>query len=425
MNIKDMIMRDVKKIETVGKFCVDLTDPITGKVKDRVNGFNHAFKDVIAMQFLYNNYCYNWLNTTYGVPAALLCLNDDSTPIDVDIPFLRGQTIGYGRPSQGSSGLFRGAYNAGNQILGAFTPESIKWKFQYDFTPPQANGVMKNIGLTNQYHMSAVYAPANSYPAKNSDPACVSDGRYAYSCSTDGIITRYDLWNKGATVTIDVSAIVGTLSSSYKLIGFSPRTGKYYIFVASSTAANRKMYVFSNKDFNSLETTYSPTNISIGSNGDMKPLYIYGNFMYYMTGTSKVIFKADFVNNASHIVVTLPSTVNNTMLLELGSMVAVDTYIATLGMPQGVLMGANGNYNKGVLFNPDTDSIAAEFYGFSPNGVGAACHHPTSENKLYCYTSNLGILSVASAFTSQVLPTPVTKTAANGMTATYELEVFW
>ena len=79
-------------------------------------------------------------------------MNNTNLSINTKYPYLFGQTVGYGKPSTAGTGLYRGAYNAANQVLRELSLDSVRWKFQYDFTTAQANDVPINVvGLTNQY----------------------------------------------------------------------------------------------------------------------------------------------------------------------------------------------------------------------------------------------------------------------------------
>ena len=241
----------------------------------------------------------------YAVNSVHMVLSDDDTAVDNNFPYMLGKVVGYGVPSAGSSGNYRGAYNTVNQVLASMTPDMCMWKFQYDFTTAQANGTIKSIGLTWQYFTSCTY-PISTYRLPNSGSSYASttcDGRYTYTCSTAGIITKYNLY-ANTSVTIDVSATVGTSSNVNKDVGYSPDTGKYYILTYSSTASNRIMYVFSSNAFSTLETTYSASNIAFGSNN--YPIYIYGNYVFWIA--SSQIYYADFVNNAAYIAVSCSIT---------------------------------------------------------------------------------------------------------------------
>ena len=136
------------------------------------------------------------INSVYTV------LGDDDTPSSLDFPFMRGQTIGYGQPSQAGSGLYRGSYNASNQILCRQGEGKLSWKFQYDFTAPQAIGTIKAVSLTNQF--AASNYETNFYAKISGGSFPYRDGKYGYSVTTAGIITITNLYNDIST-TIDIS----------------------------------------------------------------------------------------------------------------------------------------------------------------------------------------------------------------------------
>lgn len=413
--------KNIKPLHAEGHICIDLTDPLTGKVKERIKGENHVFTDS-----LFSGNSFDWVGS---LSAAWLCLNDSTAAIDTTVPYLMGQTVGYGIPSAGSSGLYRGAYNAANQVLAQMSLTGARWKFQYDFTTAQANGVaIGTIGLTSQYG----YGTPSSLNSKrhlsgfvttdNANYTYTCDGRYTYVCSTAGIITKYDLWF-GTSTTIDVSATVGTTSGTTKTVGYAPATGLYYIYCYSSTAGNRKMYVFTDASFGTLSTTYSPSNLA--KNGT-DPLYIYGTVAYWMSSsTNNTIYYADFAANVAHSTLTL-STYNYAAYSE--SSIA-NGVLSNCTCPVGskyVYCEPSANTSaKGIIFDLSTGTLAGYVTGYSTTGyLKALCIHPLTTEKIVCNTHN-GTLMHKAAIAAYKLPSTVTKTSANGMTATYELEVFW
>lgn len=422
----------LKKCDAVGRVRLDLTDPLTGKVKERIDAENHVFMDVLTSWQLYSMGSYFGWNTEqagYAMAGVGLALNDDDTAINTKLALLRGQTIGYGIPSTGSSGLVQGAYNAANQVIADMSDLSkVRWKYQYDFTPSQANGVIKNVGLTQQYS-GQFFTPKHGVQKKanfgSGNAGYCNDGRYCYIISSVSVITKYDLWLNSQT-TIDVSATVGSNSAEYKCIGYAPRTGKYYVWKYSSTAANRRMYVFSGNTFGTLETTYSPSNIAINNNGYNYPFYVYGNFMYWCA-TDNTFHKADFVNNVAHTTVTIPSTTHSVLGT---SYVNTRPQNGCLADEVGIyILGAMNSNDRGVLWNPDNDSIAAFFRPYMGYGAGGWFFNPLVETRIVsCFTGNnvmYSLFHIGHAVTSLVMSSPFTKTSANGMTATYELEVYW
>lgn len=419
--------KNIKPVHAEGHICIDLTDPLTGKVKERIKGTNHVFTDS-----LFSEDNFDWVSS---VSKSWLCLNDSAAAIDTTIPYLFGQTVGYGIPSSGSLGSYRGAYNDANQVLAQMSLTGARWKFQYDFTTAQANGIaIGTIGLTQQYAANTGLYPSPKkhlsgfHTGENSNPSVTCDGRYAYVCSTAGSITKYDLWLDTST-TIDISATVGTTSKSYKTVGYAPATGKYYIYVYSSTASLRKMYVFSDSSFSTLENTYSPTNVAVsGSSG--WPLYICGTTAYWFHSADNTIWYADFVSNVAYSTITI-SDYNNAAYTEhginsgnLGRCICPlnDKYVFCEGST------ASPTVARGVIFDISTGTVVGCVTGHYGPSSGyatcASCLHPLLSEKIVCNTKS-GMLHHKAAIAAYKLPETVTKTSANGMTATYELEVFW
>jgi hypothetical protein len=407
-----------------GRVCIDFTDPITGKTKERVRGKNHVFMDALRVAGWRGNISNMWT-----------CLNDDGTAIDPDMPYLRGNTVAYGLPSLGSLGTYRGAYNAANQVLGLIALDSVQWKFQYDFTTTQGNDVaIKNAGLTRQF-VSDTAGTIHNRPVpiqdfvragtlQTGDFTC--DGRYKYSISTAGIVNKYDTW-LGTSSTIDVSATTGT-TSDVKTIGYNPATQEFYIYVYSSTAGNRKMYKFSDNTFSSLMATYSCSNAGTSFGPTQYPIYVYGAYAFFFA--SLVIYKLDFTSNTVATIIELPSVRNyaveneKTMIYAAPRLYSWTVPLSDRYVAAGAL-SISSRYSELPVFDLATETfVAVRATGYSSSFASYnATHFPKAEHQLPCFGSSA--FYTDAALTSFILPTPVTKTSANGMTVTYELEVFW
>lgn len=410
-----------KPIHAEGHPCIMLTDPITGKIKEKVEGKNQVFLDML----LCKTASLEWID---NVSSVWTCLNDSTIPIDANIPYLLGQSVGYGKPTTAGTGNFRGSYNSANQVLARTTVASVYWKFQYDFLPSQANGVINSVGLTHQYKFNTAMKPISSFPVVADNSAhgrgYVSDGRYAYNCSDAGIITKYDIL-LGTSVTIDVSAIVGT--SGYKTVGYAIDTGKYYIYANNYSQANSKMYVFSNNIFSILETTYSPTNFNIPSSG--LTMYVYGDtaFCLHIT-TTNTYWYADFVANTAGTEVTATIS-NNVLVTESNSSSGLFGNSACPLNNKCIITGlqvANTSDRVGVIFDLSTKTIVGTICSpiYASYNYCAAVKYPLTDAAVpYVSTSSGG--GTTGAIAAKKLDVPVTKTSANGMTVTYELEVFW
>ncbi|MCM1564931.1 MAG: hypothetical protein NC238_03045 [Dehalobacter sp.] len=418
--IKEKIRMELGKrnpIHAEGFVRIDLTDPISGKTKKRVEGKNMVFPES-----LFSSYGSTWQER---VSNTLMCMNDDATAPTLAFPYLRGQTIAYGRPSLGTLGTFRGAYNAANQILAEQSMTKTRWKFQYDFTTAQGNsGTMRNVGLTTQYLTSYQSSPNKRFKTLGdyTHGYYTSDGRYNYSCSGSGIISKYDPFFN-TTTTIDVSAIVGTIQNNYKSVAYAPNTGKGYIYIYSATPANRRMYVFSDMTFSTLENTYSPTILISNTSGYSS--YVYGNYLYYTPDGSN-LYKADFVNNIAVVMINT-SAYNNASYTESNYAQNNGAIYNSCPIPgtSYVLFGNqySGSACKSFVFNLANDTIIAFTVGITSSYYSTALDILNTEKMFLNIVSPTPLHNAA--ISTYILPEPVTKTEANGMTATYELEVYW
>lgn len=414
-------LKKLCKYNAVGNIFIELTDPKTGKVREKINEKNHVFLDMFSTIIKREN---NDTLISFGntFKQLLCCLNDDDSTVDVSFPYMKGNVIGFGMPSQGSSGPYRGSYVAANQILGQYFEDRLKWKFQYEFTASQAIGTIRSVGLTYQYNIERALFPIFSTPRNEpSDLAPqTKDGRYAYYINNSGIIDKTDgLF--GTIENINLSAIVGSTSNQYKFIAYAPRTKKYYILVHNPTSADRKLYKFSDNTFSNLEQVYNISNSTIGdsySSSRGRAMYIYGDNIYYLYNTN-VIHKVDFVSNTYQEIITVAANNvvqgSSSVELEKGN-IADDRYI-WMGPPQ--------NYN-GVVFSPDTEDVVATVY---MGGLEYNLFHPFIKSaRLPSGRINYGnnyLYHQPTALTYHKLANPVVKTAENGMIVTYELDIMF
>ena len=110
-----------RPFQAEGRIRLDLTDPVTGKVKERVEGKNHVFKESLLS-------AWNSVNWWEDVSAMWLCLNDSSDSIATDFPYLLGQTVGRcsssARRATASSDQSRPSSYRGRRSQGA----SVSWR---------------------------------------------------------------------------------------------------------------------------------------------------------------------------------------------------------------------------------------------------------------------------------------------------------
>lgn len=421
MTIKERASGKIKPLHAEGHVGLYLFDPITKKIVHEEKGKNHVFAEALLA-----GAGGDWVSR---ISQSWMLINDSAIAIDTDIPYLFGQNIAYGRPSVGTLGTFRGAYNAANQVLAQATIDKIRWKFQYDFTTAQGNsGTMRQIGLSRQYDnafdgFNGTLLSLFPLPPNTAQSYSTCDGRYAYVCSTAGVITKYDLY-LGTNSTIDVSAIVGTTTGDYKVVGYNPSNGKFMVVVMSNTSGNRKVHVFSDSSFSNKESTYSTSNTTLNSYS-LSAAYFYENYVVILDSTTN-IYKVDYVNNLAFVSSNLNASYGNALYNE-NSGNNNNVYAAAYSTcPIGTkyLFMGGGYYTgckKGFLFNLETMDICGYIGNTSTRAV---VKYPlTTEQIVSQCSGNGGIINTA--LTAYQLATPITKTTANGMTATYELEVYW
>ena len=143
--------------EAQGRFCIELKDPVTGKVKERVTEKNNIFTDSL-FSYAYNGnstYGFNWPDVLKNLP---LVLTDSTATIDPAFPFIRGNVIGRGFPTTSGSGNYQGAYNSANQVLGACTTSSARWKYQYGVRQTRYGSSLFDSGFRTYFDSSVISA---------------------------------------------------------------------------------------------------------------------------------------------------------------------------------------------------------------------------------------------------------------------------
>ena len=392
-------LNEIKPLQAEGRCTIELTDPITGKVKERVGGKNMVFPETLMV-----NRWWERINSAYTV------LGDDDTPSSLDFPFMRGQTIGYGQPSQAGSGLYKGSYNASNQILCRQGEGKLSWKFQYDFTAPQAIGTIKAVSLTNQFATNSY--EVNFYAQISGGSYYYRDGKYGYSVTTAGIITITNLYNAIST-TIDISEFLQNNNARH--IAIDKASGKGYI--TERVASNILIHEFSDNTFSEKINSYTISDTFddqwlVNSNWCL----VKGDSIYLGT-QSNLIAKINYTDNTLVKFIEAPITIWGNL---------DNRYPPPLHI--------NDDF---VYFSRDYMSVLQCYFKFkhdtieatvkTPYNVGTfLMTHPLATHPLPCTSSTSGRVDMLPcAITNYVLPTPVEKTNDKGMTVTYELDVYW
>lgn len=408
-----------------GHFCIDLSDPLTGKVIDRRKAKNQVFPIGIWGA---QPYIYNW---NYYVDNVYTVLTDSTQVIDPNFPFLMGTPVGFGIPSNSGSGNYRGAYNSTNQVLHASTLSSIRWKFQYDFTTAQANGTIGTIGLTHQYDLGG-RTSFNSFacPTIGSNYLGTSDGYSSYNGAypNTGLITKRDAYTN-VTTTIDISALVTGGGSTCISTVYDVSTGKYGVMRHyPSSTTYRQLYIFTDNTFSAISATYTVSSVIPKLSYGSYACYIYGDYLFIPSGKAVMIFN---YKTDTHVTTLIHNGFSG------GSSSGIDltgsVQSGSLAKGKYLFWGLADSSSSGtyfVVFDMSIQQFVAfgikqwSVYGSSYMNLAWDYFHP--DMYLPASVPNNSVLSIASGLmAAKKLDTPVIKTSANGMTVTYELEVFW
>ena len=424
--MKDSIQAELMKrapMHAEGNICIDITDSVTGKVVDRRSGKNTVF----PISIWGTQSTSTW--STY-IDSLYMVLTDSTRDIDANFPFILGNIVGFGMPSQGGSGTYRGAYNATNQVLHACTLSSMRWKFQYDFTTAQAIGTIGTIGLTHQYdayRRNSIYNYMS--PSVTSNYLGTSDGRCSYNgvYPNTGVIRKRDAFTN-ATTTIDISALVTGGSSTCVSPVYDASTGQYGVLRHyPSSTTYRQLYIFSDNTFSAITATYTVSCVIPKLSYGSYTVYLYGDYLFVPSSNTIMIFnyKTDtFVTTLTHSGFNAGA----------GSGLVFNSYVGTGSLVKGkyLFWGFFDNSDAGtyyVIFDMST----RQFVGLGMkqgstynNYANLAWDYYYPDMYIPAILDSSGILAQASVATAaKKLDAPVTKTSANGMTVTYELEVFY
>lgn len=398
-----------------GKVTIIYIDPVIGKIKEQIKGNNHVFEDSL--------FCSRWKERLGGIE---LHITDSRHPIDPDLPYLLGNHIGYGKVNSSGTGTLQGTYNTALSYLASCNLNGMSWKYVYDFTPSQALGTIGSIGLTRQYanlsyDVDGWQVPITRWqvPSGATNLSCVTvDGRYQYSISSSGVITKLDLWTNNST-TQDISAIVGATTADGKYMGHNPANGRFYVMVYSSTSSRRKLYEFADNTFASTLHVYDTPNNNRGHY-----FYVYNN-LAFICGTSGYIYKWDYISD------TAPE----------GIVLEKDTpYSSTTRYPTGhcgysnfIICIGTDHYGNGLIFDmntqqtvgfislpvyepsyrsfiryPITDNALWGIRGYSSASVG-------SKTTEFCHNNAFAVYRVPNGAPE--------RPAGYGMTVTYEIQI--
>lgn len=428
--LKDVLKHRPKIAGAEGRFCIELTDPITGKVLERVKEHNRIFEDMLfGCVTSSSGYLYDW---QYNISNAWLLLTDSENEITPDTTFLFGNLIGYGQPNSAGYGSRRGAYVADAQQLAIADTEKVHWKFQYEFTASQAVGKIATIGLSYQYANGYIITPAYRFRIMNpiGDFSSINDGEFVWSLNTGGIINiqkrRLIDGNDGPIQTFTPVNLAYEGQNLSRSLGYNPITKRFYIYTyKTSSPQERILQEYSDGTFSNLIQTRT---LAINWSSTYH-FYIYGNYMIapatnyisvfnYVTGGDEIRIYPDsrYINNNSEWGFALYNptfSVNH---------IPVGRYLYLLGTTP------SSSPPMGAIFDMETFEFVSYYTSSRSSGGGsyAPLIYPIGNRLLLVKPdSNSRYLGINGVLTAKKLDTPVVKPNNRGMIVSYELDVYW
>ena len=445
--MKDYMKLPVAAKAAEGKVRIDYTDPVTGRVLERIEGKNHVFADSLLVTDV--------LGYVASIPLAV---TDYRSTLRTEFPFAPGNLLGYGVPGQGSSGEIQGSFRASDSILRKLTKESLYNKFVYDFTPNQLAGDIGTVSLTKQFYGGTNYENAwksgllseitevCSYISKNSANIYFPEEYKLYCFSSRGFVGVYDGKQKGKYESLDFNTLLREredYSNEYKgKLGADFATGKFwYIDDWRSKVNNAYQRYFDVYELNhEFKDVVSFRRIAVPESKSSPKLA--------STITSTFLVKGESVISEGEDGIYAAALLNQTEIKNWG-----DLFHKTGDIPQSAEGFDYGHLVEGVLSNDNGGALWSRGSYFNQRNVGhdfllpldtmvpyasMNCFYeyykgtaffpaPLNERRLYagCSSSSAAEYS-RQALTCYLLPedTPI-RPKGSGVTITYELDVYF
>ena len=284
--------------KVVGRVLMEDIDSSTGKIKERLLGKNHVFKNAFNSS--------NWTRVLSNSARPNFFITDDSTPVCDSFPYLRGNIELWGQVNAGGDGARRGSWSPIDSFIDvdASVPPDFEtggastipagmgriWRYQYEFGEGQLHGRnLGCLGITPQYrpiqtqtttaadHMAL--SPIRerylrSWGVQTLNVSCVvRDGiRYSLEQSTAAaagvvVVTKYNFLTHQST-RIDVSRyFTGLGAGQQRSVGVSFDDNRMYLAMISTAVAQRRVLEFSDDSFEDLIQTHLTPAITAGGTG--------------------------------------------------------------------------------------------------------------------------------------------------------------
>ena len=400
VRMRENIEMDEKDGNVRGFVTIEYRDPTTGKVREKIEDENHVFGNSFKCGF--------WSNMLIQTARDIFFVTDDNTPPSDDLPYLRGNIIGWGRNVVGGTNVRQGAFVAGeSQPMGADIGEGLGRRFRYvfDFTPTQLLEGIGSFGFTPQYrpfvHQVASTTEHcflrpirerflnqwNTLPATTVNIANVFKKGTSYrlhqsAATAAGIVTLQiqDLLRTGVSsirpnivVTPHFTALGAGQERS---VGIAFDSDRAYLMMLSATVVQRRLFEFEDDTFTNLLNTYLlPT---VAAQGTLRVFAVYGKTIYaYHPTTGQMMYVEDFTNPENWIIVEANACPYNT---------ALGVGMRSITINDGIL--SSHGFARQPWFDIETKKQVLNTFaigGTTQNTLGT-CLDPSQGNRMFLHT---------------------------------------
>jgi len=345
----DKIKLSKKDPEVIGKVCIEYFDPLTDKIKHKIEDTNHVFMD----SFL----CTGWGHILNDVDRIFFFCTDDNTPPTNDFPFLRGNPIAWGHIWQALSGR-RGRNH--HLILNQLFNDGMSMRFEYGYEWGM-NPFPENIGcvgLTTQYRprirVSGTTAPESMYLKPVRERPIRSDAWGGEINTTNAKVVKnnimYTLHQAGQTAasnvnvhiynlntrqlrTVNVTGHFNTFGATQeRAVGVCFDTNRVFLALHNPTAANRRIIEFADDTFTQVTNTYLMPNLATNFHG--RVFAVKNNRILALFNSANLRFIDIGVHQDWQTVPNTPAHFNGTMATSQGMITMKDNlyfYFSTEG----------------------------------------------------------------------------------------------
>lgn len=133
--MRDLSQLNGRAVDAHGHCRIDYTDPITGKVLERIEGDNHVFVNQFSTSLFQNQ-----------MPNATMLLTSGDIGLDTSLPYIPGIPCGYGDINSTATGIYRGAYRSTDSFLNRVSLNHVSNMYVYDFLSTQIPRKINYVG---------------------------------------------------------------------------------------------------------------------------------------------------------------------------------------------------------------------------------------------------------------------------------------